>query len=146
MRRIALSSIAVKTPILHCDKFESVLAAIEAHWREHHPGTGEQGRDFYADLARLLNARGFVVDAADGLDVLEHCRRRGLPIVDVLYALEERVRRAGFHGERLGLADYKVNGLPVYVFYDVTRFKTFGDLKLQVAPCVEDVHRGPSQL
>ncbi len=118
-------------PTLHCDKADSVLAAIEAAWTTHHEAGGGIVLGVYAHLAQVLNQEGFVVDTVDGLAILEHCRRRNLPIVDILYALEERVRAAGYRGERLALADFSSGGQSVYVFYDASRFKSFEELKLK---------------
>ena len=86
-----------------------------------------------------------LVDTVDGLEILVHCRRRNLPIVDILYALEDRVRAAGYRGERLGLADFKSGDQLVYVFYDASRFKTFADLKLKVGLRISEASPAPSQ-
>ena len=123
------STCDARKPALQCDKAGSVLDAIEANWNERNA----QVLGLYVTLARLLNEEGVVVDTVDGLDVLEHCRRRNLPIVDILYTIEERVRAAGYRGERLVLADFRTNGQPVYVFYDVARFKTFVEVKEKAA-------------
>lgn len=128
----------MREPTLHCDQAASVLGAIEAAWAKHHDASGGIVLSIYAHLAQVLNQEGFVVDTVDGLAILEHCRRRNLPIVDILYALEERVRAAGYGGERLGLADFRSGGDPVYVFYDASRFKTFEELKLKVAVRVSE--------
>jgi hypothetical protein len=132
-------------PQLHCDTTASVLAAIEAAWAEHHGASGGIVLSVYAHLAQVLGEEGFIVDTVDGLEILEHCRRRNLPIVDILYALEERVRAAGYRGERLGLADFKSGEQMVYVFYDASRFKTFEELKLKVGVRVAAAPPAPSQ-
>lgn len=127
------STCDARKPALQCDDLGSVLDAIEANWNERNAQAPGLVLGLYVTLARLLNEEGVVVDTVDGLDVLEHCRRRNLPIVDILYTIEERVRAAGYRGERLGLADFRTNGQPVYVFYDVARFKNFVELKEKAA-------------
>lgn len=127
------STCDARQPALQCDQAGSVLDAIEKNWSERNAQAPGFVLGLYATLAQLLNEEGVVVDTLDGLDVLEHCRRRNLPIVDILYTIEERVRAAGYRGERLGLADFRTNGQPVYVFYDVARFKDFVELKQKAA-------------
>lgn len=127
------STSEARKPALHCDKTESVLAAIEADWNDINARVPGLVLGLYPTLASILADEGVVVDTLDGLDVLEHCRRRSLPIVDILYAIEDHVRRAGYRGDRLGLADFRTNGQPVYVFYDAARFKDFVELKKKVA-------------
>ncbi|MGE4063579.1 MAG: hypothetical protein AB7E79_09440 [Rhodospirillaceae bacterium] len=121
------------TAKLECDKAESVLAAIEMAWKQHHRAGEGIVIGFYTHLAQRLNEEGFIVDTLDGLEILEHCRRRNLAIVDVLYALEDRIRADGYRAKRLGLADFNSGTTPVYVFYDPGRFKTFTELKHDVA-------------
>jgi len=128
---MAISSAQASTP-LHCDQADSVLAAIEASWTEHNAKKPGFVLGLYATLAHVLNEEGVVVDTVDGLGILEHCRRRNLPIVNILFAIEKRVRNAGYRGERLGLADFYSGGGLVYAFYDASRFKTFEALKLKV--------------
>ncbi len=65
--------------------------------------------------------------------MLEHCRKADLPIVDILYAVETRIRNAGYRGGPLSLADYAIGGKQVYVFYDSTRFASFIDVRARVA-------------
>lgn len=127
------SACDARKPALQCDHVGSVLDAIEANWNERNAQAPGFVLGLYVTLAQLVNEEGVVVDTLDGLEVLEHCRRRNLPIVDILYTLEERLRAAGYRGERLGLADFRANGQPVYVFYDVARFKNFVELKEKVA-------------
>ena len=122
-----------RAPVVRCDQAPSVLDAIEARWVAHHAGTRGIVLGLYAYFAHLLAEEGFIVDTIDGLEILEHCRRRNLPIVDILYALEDRIRDAGFSGQRLGLADFKSGERQVYVFYDPSRFRTFEELKQKVA-------------
>ncbi len=123
---------ARRAPI-RCDDAASVIAAIEESWTQHHAGKPGVVLGLYDFLNQLLAQEGCVVDTTDGLDILEHCRRRNLPIVDILHAVEERVRAAGYGGGRLGLADFTAAGRPVYVFYDAARFKNFDELKRSVA-------------
>ncbi len=120
---------AQERPLLHCDKAESVLRAIEASWAEYHAKRAGVAQGLYAALAQVLNEEGVAIDTVDGLDMLEHCRRRNLPIVDILYLIEDRVRRAGYGGDRLGLADFQAEGKLVYAFYDTARFESFVALK-----------------
>ncbi len=123
----------VRPAPIRCDDTSSVIAAIENSWTRHHAGKPGIVLGLYAYLTQILMQDGCVVDAADGLEVLEHCRRRGLPIIDILYLIEERVREAGYTGGRLGLADFTAAGQLVYVFYDAARFKNFQELKDAVA-------------
>lgn len=132
------SHTVARTPVIHCDQAASVLNAIEARWVAHHTGTYGIVLGIYTYFARVLAEEGFIVDTVDGLEILEHCRRRNLPIVDILYTLEDRIREAGFKGDRLGLADFKSGDRQVYVFYDPARFHTFEDLKLKVARRIAD--------
>ena len=127
---------AAGAPIIHCDDTASVLHAIEAAWTRHHGAGITLG--LYQHLAQVLNAHGLVIDAMDGLEILEHCRERNLPIIDILYALEDRVRAAGYRGGRLSLADFK-DGVMVYVFFDSQRFKQFAEVKQHVAQRERDV-------
>jgi len=127
------STCDARKPALQCDHAGSVLDAIEANWNERNAQSSGFVLGLYVTLAQLLDEEGAVVDTLDGLEVLEHCRRRNLPIVDILYAIEERVRARSYRGDRLGLADFRTNGQPVYVFYDVARFKNFVELKEKVA-------------
>ncbi len=124
---------AAHAPVIHCDQAPSVLNAIEAQWVAHHTGTYGIVLGIYAHFAQVLAEEGLIIDTVDGLEVLEHCRRRNLPIVDILYTLEDRIRDAGFGGERLGLADFTSGDRQVYVFYDPARFRTFAELKQRVA-------------
>lgn len=126
---MAGSGAHARSPKIQCDQTESVLAAIEAGWAAHHAGKPGFAQGLYATLALVLNEEGLLIDTVDRLEILEHRRRRGLPITDILHALEERVRRAGYRGERLGLADFSAGGKPVYAFYDGSRFETFVELK-----------------
>lgn len=126
---MAGASAQVSAPILHCDRTESVLAAIEASWIDHHVEKPGIVLGLYATLALVLNEEGVVIDTVDGLSILEHCRRRGLPIVGILHAIEDRVRRAGYRGDPLALADFKAGSTLVYAFYDKARFETFIELK-----------------
>ena len=48
-----------------------------------------------------------MTDGGDGLELLEHCRRHNLQVVDVLHLFEDRVRAAGYKGGPLNLADCK---------------------------------------
>lgn len=118
---------------IRCDDTSSVIDAIETSWTRHHAGKSGIVLGLYEFLNQLLTQEGCVVDATDGLEVLEHCRRRNLPIVDILYVIEDRVREAGYTGGRLGLADFTAAGRLVYVFYDAVRFKSFEELKKCVA-------------
>lgn len=127
------STCDARKPALQCDHVGSVLDAIEKNWNERNAQAPGFILGLYVTLAQLLNEEGVIVDTLDGLEVLEHCRRRNLPIVDILYTIEERVRARGYRGERLGLADFRTNGQQVYVFYDVARFKNFVELKQKVA-------------
>jgi hypothetical protein len=128
---MTLSAAVASTPV-HCDEADSVLAAIEARWTEHNAKKPGLVLGLYAALAHVLNDEGVIVDTVDGLGILEHCRRRNLPIVNILFAIEKRVRDAGYRGERLGLADFYAAGGLIYAFYDASRFKTFEALKLKV--------------
>jgi len=129
---------------IHCDIAESVLGAIEAAWVERNGASGEISHGLYPHLAQVLNQEGFVVDTVDGLAILEHCRRRNLPIVDILYALEESTRAAGYRGARLGLADFRSGSQPVYVFYDASRVTSFEELKLKTGVRISEApHREP---
>jgi hypothetical protein len=128
----SLSGSVGTAPRLHCDDADSVLSAIEETWRKHSARTGEI-ETLNAHLAELLNANGIIIDACDGLEVLEHCRRHNLPIIDVLHALEERARAAGYDGGPLNLADYQISGHQVYVFYDSKRFENFAEVKTRAA-------------
>ena len=127
----ALSS-GSAAPRLHCDESHSVLAAIEDNWKKHSARTGEAA-DFYTYLARMISLTGLIIDACDGLDVLEHCRRHDLPIVDVLHTLDARVPQAGYDGGVLNVADYQIAGQPVYVFYDSKRFENFAEVRTLAA-------------
>jgi hypothetical protein len=118
--------------VLHCDKADSVLAAVEKSWSEHRASSGAQ-MGFYTYLAQLLSDKGIIIDACDGLDLLEHCRRHQLQIVDILHTLDAHVRRAGYDGGPLSVADYQIGAQPVYVFYDSKRFRNFADVKIQAA-------------
>lgn len=124
-----VGSAQARRPVIHCDQTDSVLSAIEASWNEHNAKKPGLFLGLYAALAVTLNEKGVIIDTLDGLEILEHCRRRNLQIVDILHVLEERVRRAGYRGDSLTLADFNVDGKPVYAFYDGSRFKTFGELK-----------------
>lgn len=110
--------------VLHCDRAESVLEAIETSWNGHQARNQGFSLGLYTTLALLLNDEGVVVDTIDGLNLLEHCRRRNLPVVDVLHLLESRIRSAGYRGDRLTLADFAIGGKTVYAFYDASRFRT----------------------
>ncbi len=119
-------------PRLHCDESSSVLTAIEEQWRHHGTRTSAVA-DFYAHLAGILSANGLIIDACDGLEILEHCRKHDLPIVDVLHDLEKRVRTAGYTGGSLTVADFQIAGQPVYVFYDSKRFENFAEVRTLAA-------------
>lgn len=119
-------------PALHCDKSHSVLAAIEESRRKHVVRTDESP-DLYVHLARVLGITGLVIDACDGLEVLEHCRKYKLPIVDVLHDIEKRVRASGYRGGALNVADYEIAGQSVYVFYDSQRFENFAQVRTLAA-------------
>jgi hypothetical protein len=123
----------VRRAAIRCDDTTSVIEAIEESWKQHHAGRPGVVLGLYEFLNQLLSQEGCIVDATDGLEVLEHCRRRNLPIIDVLHVIEERVRKAGYEGGRLGLADFTAAGRLVYVFYDAARFKNFEELKRCVA-------------
>lgn len=118
---------------IHCDDVTSVISAIEESWTTHHAGKPGVVLGIYDYLNNILTQEGCAVDTVDGLEVLEHCRRRNLPIIDILHVIEDRVRKAGYKGGRLGLADFTAAGRLVYVFYDAARFKDFEALKLCVA-------------
>jgi hypothetical protein len=113
---------------LHCNDADSVLDAIESAWWTHHGRLGEQA-NLYVHLAVKLSENGFVVDMADGLQLLEHCRKADLPIVDVLHSLEARVRKSGYGGGSLTLADFTVGAQSIYVFYDSGRFPSFAEVR-----------------
>jgi hypothetical protein len=119
--------------VLVCNKVESVLTAIEEKWRQHHAANSGRAANIYSQLARVLAETGVVVDTRDGLEVLEHCRHHRLPIVDLVCALEQRIRAAGYAGGPLSVADYEIGSQPVYVFYDSNRFATFAAVKATVA-------------
>jgi hypothetical protein len=118
---------------MRCDDTASVLEAIETKWTQHQAGKRGVVLGLYEFLNQLLTQEGCVVDTTDGLEILEHCRWRNLPIVDILHVLEDRVREAGYNGGRLGLADFTAGGRLVYVFYDAARFESFAALKQCVA-------------
>ncbi|MGE3475899.1 MAG: hypothetical protein AB7H70_08830 [Rhodospirillaceae bacterium] len=118
---------------IRCDDTASVVEAVEAGWMQHQASKPGVVLGLYEFLSHLLTHEGCVVDATDGLEILEHCRRRNLPIVDILHVIEARVHEAGYTGGRLGLADFTAAGRLVYVFYDAARFKSFEDLKRSVA-------------
>jgi hypothetical protein len=124
---LTLKSRYVSDVALHCDKADSVLQAIEEAWRRH--AVDNQNQDVYAHLAAVLRQRGFVLDAADGLEILEHCRKHDLPITDILYALDERVRMYGYDGGPLNLVDFVHIEQPISAFYDAARFKTFAEVR-----------------
>lgn len=125
------SNAAAHRPLMHCDQAESVFQAIEQQWKDHH--RDGVALSLYPYLAQVLNTKGLLVDTLDGLQILEHCRRRNLPIIDILYSLEDRVRSAGYRGGSLSVADYAVEHQPVFVFYDSRRFASFEALKAHVA-------------
>jgi hypothetical protein len=119
-------------PSLHCNETASVLNAIECAWWTHHGRFGEQS-NLYVHLAAMLAENGFVIDMTDGLQMLEHCRKADLPIIDILHTLETRVRNAGYRGGSLTLADYVIGAQSVYVFYDSGRFPRFADVRKRAA-------------
>lgn len=114
--------------ILHCNRADSVLAAIEAAWRLHRAKDGGGSDDLYLYLATMLHDVGVVVDAVDGLNLLEHCRKHDLPIIDIMQTLDSRERDAGYDGGPLSLGDYTVSGQQVFVFYNSTRFSAFAEV------------------
>ena len=116
--------------MLDCRDVGSVLNAVEQRWREFTPS--RTGVDVYEHLAIGLNEDGYVTDDEDGLAVLAHCRRAGLPIIDVQEELESRVRRAGYVGGPLNLADYARGSELIYVFFDSRRFDRFAEVRDQL--------------
>ena len=116
--------------MLDCRNVDSVLKAVERRWREFK--TGGVRADVYEHLAVGLNEDGYITDDEDGLTVLEHCRRAGLPIVEVQEELEIRVRRAGYVGGPLNLADYARGSTLIYVFFDSRRFDRFAEVRDQL--------------
>lgn len=125
-----VTSSQIKAPgrILHCNAAESVLAAIEDAWRLYHAKSGET-RDFYIHVAATLRETGLLIDTVDGLEILEHCRKRDLPIVDVLHTLNSRAREAGYNGGVLSLGDCVIGHQLVYVFFDSARFAEFDEVR-----------------
>jgi len=116
--------------MLDCRDVESVFKAVEKHWRELR--TGDARSDVYEHLAVELNEDGYLADDRNGLSVLSHCRRSGLSIADIQEELETRVRRAGYVGGPLNVADYAGVREPVYVFYDSRRFDRFAEVRNQL--------------
>jgi hypothetical protein len=117
--------------MLDCRDVDSVLEAVEKRWLEE-PKAGGSRIDVYEHLAIGLNADGYIADNENGLTVLAHCRRAGLPIVDVQEELESRVRRAGYVGGPLNLADYARGSTLIYVFFDSRRFDRFAEVRDQL--------------
>ena len=124
-------------PVLHCNQSASVLGAIEASWRGRRANAHETP-DLYVHLVETLKDSGFVVDRTDGLEILEHCRKAGLPIVDILHHLEARVRKAGYNGGPLSLADYTSGSQAIYVFYDSGRFPVFAEIRTRATVRMTD--------
>ncbi len=117
--------------MLDCHDVDSVLKAVEKHWQDE-PKAGGSRIDVYRHLAIGLNEDGYVADDEEGLSVLAHCRRAGLPIVEVQEKLESRVRRAGYVGGPLNLADYARGSTLIYVFFDSRRFDRFAEVRDQL--------------
>ena len=116
--------------MLDCRDVDSVFKAVEKHWREFR--TGDARSDVYEHLAVELNEDGYLADDRDGLSVLAHCRRSGLPIADIQEELENRVRRAGYVGGPLTVADYAGTPASIYIFYDSRRFDRFAEVRSQL--------------
>ena len=93
--------------MLDCASATSVFEAIERTWSEHQHARQAPTLSLYKHLATELMEIGFVTDGGDGLELLEHCRRHNLQVVDVLHLFEDRVRAAGYKGGPLNLADCK---------------------------------------
>ena len=116
--------------MLDCRDVESVFKAVEKRWRELR--TGDLRADIYEHLAIELNEDGYLADNEDGLSILAHCRRSGLPLAEIQEELETRVRRAGYVGGPLTVADYTGSSEPIYVFYDSRRFDRFAEVRSQL--------------
>lgn len=114
--------------MLDCRDADSVFIAIEKSWREQRR-VSTHDKDVFRHVAVALNESGYVTEAEDGFEVLAHCRRSGLPIVDLLEGLEERVRRAGYVGGVLNLADFSHGQTTAYVFFDSRRFDSFSEVR-----------------
>lgn len=114
--------------MLDCRSADSIFAAIEKSWREQR-ARATLDQDVFRHAAVALNESGYVTDSEDGLEVLAHCRNAGLPIVDILEGFEERVRRAGYVGGALNLADFSHGSETVYVFFDSRRFDSFTEVR-----------------
>jgi hypothetical protein len=114
---------------LHCDNAASVIKAIERGWRENQTPKPQ----VFHHLATQLNTKGYVTDGDDDLKVLDHCRQFRLPVVDVVAALEEKVREAGYRGGFLSLADCSFGSKECYVFFDSRRFPTAKDISGVIA-------------
>jgi len=113
-----------------CRDVESVLKAVEQHWREYQ--TGDARADVYEHLAVSLNEDGYLTDEEDALTVLAQCRRAGLPIVDLQEEFESRVRRAGYVGGPLNVADCDRGSSLITVFFDSRRFDRFAEVRDQL--------------
>ncbi len=114
---------------MDCSVLESVFRAIESEWSCSQEGSQP---DVYRHLVYVLNEKGFLVDIEDGLKVLEHCRRHGLPVVDVLNELDVRLRKVGYAGGRLSLADLTSESHALFVFFDPNRFSEFAQVRERV--------------
>jgi hypothetical protein len=117
--------------MLDCHSADSVLNAIAKSWREHR-NVGTQDEDVFRHMAIALTESGYVTDAEDGFEVLAHCRKSGLPIVDILEVFEERVRRAGYVGGTLNVADFSHASGIFYVFFDSRRFDRFAEVRAEI--------------
>lgn len=114
---------------MDCSVLESVFRTIESE-RAATIRAGEP--NVYQHLRDVLNEKGFLVDVQDGLKVLEHCRRHGLPVVDVLNELDARLRKVGYAGGTLSLADVSSGSQELYVFFDPHRFQEFAQVRERV--------------
>ena len=119
---------------MNCEDATSVIAAIQHGWKNHAPPQ----EDPFHRWAVTLNTWGYITDADDDLQILEHCRRHKLQVTDVLEELDLKIRESGYHGGTLSVADCTVANRPCFVFFDSLRFRGTKEISTLLASLQPD--------